>query len=193
MATTNKDLFFQEYRRIFGAISKQKTVEVLSAILDANDNTYKLPIEQLAYLLATAYHETGYDFIPKREYGTKEYFIRRYWTNSKVARWLGNDNSSEAVKYCGRSLVQITGETNYERFGIADNPEKALETETAIRIIFEGMIKGIFTGKKLSDFYYKGKYNYLKARSIINGNDKAFDIASHAENFQMVLNKSIIS
>lgn len=187
------DIFFTEYRRVFGAIKNQKTVEVLSSILIANDEVYKLPAEQLAYLLATAYHETGYDFVPKREYGTAQYFIKRYWTNIKVARRLGNDDSSEAVKYCGRGLVQITGETNYEKFGIADNPDKALETETAVKIIFEGMIKGIFTGKKLGDYYYKKVYNFVKARAIINGNDKALDIALHAENFMIVLNKSTIS
>lgn len=188
----NSTIFFNEYKNKFGAIKLPKTVEVLNAILTANEITYNLPKEELSYLLATAYHETGHDFIPKREYGSAEYFIKRYWTNTKVAKWLGNDNAQEAVKYCGRGLVQITGETNYERFGIADNPDKALETQTSIRIIFEGMIKGIFTGKKLKDYYTANGYNYKGARYIINGKDRAEDIAVYAQKFADILTVSEI-
>lgn len=187
----NRSLFFSLYREQFGAIKKPKTVEVLNAILDANENTYRISAPQLAYLLATAYHETAHDFVPKREYGSAEYFIRRYWLNQKVARWLGNDSAEEAVKYCGRGLVQITGEVNYERFGIADKPDKALDTDISVKIIFEGMIKGIFTGKKLSDYIKPGKpADFLSARYIINGTDKRQLIAGYAEKFLIILDKS---
>lgn len=189
---TNLQTFFTEYRTYFGKISKQQTIDVLSAILEANTAKYNLTLEQLAYLLATAYHETGHDFVPKRELGGATYFIRKYWNNQKVAKWLGNDNSSEAVKYCGRGLVQITGETNYERFGIASNPEMALETGTSIRIIFEGMIKGIFTGKKLSDYNKSIGYDFVNARRIINGVDRANDIAKYANYFLSILKKSTV-
>jgi predicted chitinase len=189
---TNLQTFFTEYRTYFGKISKQQTIDVLSSILEANTAKYNLPLEQLAYLLATAYHETGHDFVPKRELGGSAYFIKKYWTNQRVAKWLGNDDASEAVKYCGRGLVQITGETNYERFGIASNPEMALETGTAIRIIFEGMIKGIFTGKKLSDYNKSIGYDFVNARRIINGVDRAADIAKYANYFLSILKKSTV-
>jgi putative chitinase len=185
----NKDRFFAEYRAKFGRISSQTTVDILSGIIDANKR-YGLTTPQLAYLLATAYHETGHDFVPKREYGSASYFVRRYWTNTKVAKWLGNDSAEEAVKYCGRGLVQITGETNYERFGIADNPDKALEPETAIRIIFDGMVKGIFTGKKLSDYLNDTRQDFYNARRIINGIDRAADIARYAETFKHIIEQA---
>ena len=89
-------------------------------------------------------------------------------------------------------MVQITGETNYERFGIASNPEMALETGTAIRIIFEGMIKGIFTGKKLSDYNKSIGYDFVNARRIINGVDRANDIAKYANYFLSILKKSTV-
>lgn len=189
MSNINFDIFFKEYRINFGSIKSAVTVDNLKLIIQAND-TYKVPINQLAYILATAYHETGHDFVPKYEYGKYEYFVKKYWLNSKVAKWLGNDNAQEAFKYRGRGLVQITGETNYERFGISDNPDLALEINKAIEILYVGMIKGIFTTKKLSDYIDANLYNYELARKIINGNDKAKLIAGYADKFRNILIKS---
>ena len=182
----NYDIFFKEYRIKFGSIKSATTVDNIKLIIEANE-IYGVSLNQLAYILATAYHETGHDFIPKYEYGNYAYFVKRYWLNSKVAKWLGNDTELEAFKYRGRGLVQITGETNYERFGIADNPDKALEIETAIRILYEGMTKGIFTGKKLSDYINTFNYDFIGARRIINGTDKAKLIAGYAEQFRHFL------
>lgn len=46
----------------------------------------------------------------------------------------------------------ITGKDNYKKYGLSDNPDAALEMATAIRILFDGMINGKFTGKRLADF-----------------------------------------
>lgn len=182
----NFDIFFKEYRIAFGSVKSAITVENIKLIIEAAEQ-YAVNLNQLAYLLATAYHETGHDFVPKYEYGKAEYFIRKYWVNSKVAKWLGNDNAQEAFKYRGRGLVQITGETNYERFGIADNPDKALEIETAIEIIYKGMTQGVFTGKKLINYIQGNSYDYISARRIINGTDKAQLIAGYAEKIRLML------
>ena len=187
----NYDIFFKEYRIKFGSIKSTTTVDNIKLIIESQQK-YGVGINSLAYILATAYHETGHDFFPKYEYGNYAYFIKKYWLNSKVAKWLGNDVELEAFKYRGRGLVQVTGETNYERFGIADNPDKALEIETAIRIIYEGMTKGIFTGKKLSDYMDTFKYDFIGARKIINGTDKAKLIAGYAEQFRLILTISEI-
>lgn len=177
---------FERYKKTFGQIKNPKTVEVIERIIKYADYS-GLNEKEIAYVLATAYHETGFDFIPKREFGNAEYFIKKYWTNSKVAKWLGNDSAEEAVKYCGRGLVQITGETNYERFGIANNPEKALEPELAVKILVDGMNCGHFTGKKLRDFINKNETDYINARRIINGTDKANTIAIYANQFCQIL------
>ncbi len=42
------------------------------------------------------------------------------------------------------------------------------------------MLKGSFTGKKLSDYINKSSDHFVEARRIINGNDKAFEIAKIA-------------
>lgn len=181
----NWESFFTDYTKKFGGFSA-KTESAIKAIIQAND-TYKLSIAQLAYLLATAYHETAHDFIPKKEYGSADYFIRRYWNNLKQRVWLGNDTAQEAVKYCGRGLVQITGEVNYEKFGIADDPEKALELAKAIEIIYKGMMGGMFTGKKLSKYINEQSCDFYDARRVINGLDKASLIEGYANGFYRLL------
>ena len=61
----------------------------------------------------------------------------------------GNEKSGDGWHYRGRGPVQITGEANYTKFGRVQNPDMALAPETAIRILFDGMINGGFTGKSL--------------------------------------------
>ena len=178
--------FFNDYRAKFGAIKKPETVTSVTEIVNARER-YGFTLPQLAYLLATAYHETAHDFIPKREYGSAAYFIRKYWENVRQRAWLGNDSADEAVKYCGRGLVQITGEVNYEKFGIADNPDKALELPTAIDIIYRGMRDGTFTGRKISHYINADKTDYYNARRVINGIDKAPLIEGYALAFEKML------
>ncbi len=186
----NWPAFFKQYRERFGSIKNSATVAAITAIVEANKE-YKFDTNQLAYLLATAYHETAHDFIPKREFGSAEYFIRKYWENTKLRAWLGNDSPEEAVKYCGRGLVQITGEVNYEKFGIAQNPDKALELETSIRIIYVGMRDGVFTGRKLSYYVNDERSDYFEARRVINGMDRAAVIADYANGFYQILKSNL--
>ena len=55
--------------------------------------------------------------------------------------------------------MQITWRDNYKRFGdmldidLENNPDLALESETATQIIFEGMILGGFTGRALKHYF----------------------------------------
>jgi putative chitinase len=70
-------------------------------------------------------------------------------TNRAYASRMGNRNekSGDGWHYRGFGLVQITGEANYTKFGCVQNPDMALAP--AIRILFDGMINGAFTGKSL--------------------------------------------
>lgn len=187
----NFNLFFQEYIKIFGSIKSTKTVDNLKLIIAAAAQ-YKASQNQLAYIIATAYHETAHDFIPKYEFGNKEYFVRKYWLNSRVAKWLGNDDALDAFECRGRGLVQITGEDNYIKFGIRDNPDMALEINKAIEILFVGMLQGIFTGKKLSKYINDDICYFISARYVVNGNDRAEKIADYAKKFLFLLKSSEI-
>lgn len=50
-----------------------------------------------------------------------------------------------------------------------------------------GMTEGMFTGRKLSNYFGANKADYVSARSIINGTDKQALIASYAERFEAIL------
>ena len=50
-----------------------------------------------------------------------------------------------------------------------------------------GSKEGWFTGKKLSDYITKTDKNYVRARRIINGTDKAEKIAKEAVVFEAAL------
>jgi hypothetical protein len=49
------------------------------------------------------------------------------------------------------------------------------------------MKKGVFTGKKLSDYINATSKNYFSARRIINGTDRAQDVANYAVIFEKAL------
>ena len=116
----------------------------------------------LAYILATALHETAFTMKPITEYGTMVYLQgKKYWP------------------YIGRGYVQLTWAYNYEKYGIKNSPEKALEPDRAAYIIVDGMEKGIFTGKKLSDYFNSTASDAINARRIVNGTDKAQAIAGY--------------
>lgn len=191
----DKGIFFDEYRKSLGRIRKQSTVDTINAMINRADDE-QTSVTHLAYMFATALHEARdskyiYDFSPIVERGSYAYITKLYWLNKRVRGWLGNDTEAEAWKYRGRGLVQLTGETNYERFGIENNPEAALEPNMAVNIMFEGMKKGMFTGKKLSDYLTRDKKDYYNARRIINGTDRASVIATYAEIFERIISKSI--
>lgn len=179
----NREKFFEGYREAFGSLN-QNQVSGLEFLIDKLENdTFSL--KQTAYILATIHHETGVrrngelqTFQPIKELRERSTSPRR---RNQDRYWL--------TGYYGRGLVQITWDYNYKKFGIADEPDKALEPETAYEITSRGMREGLFTGKKLADFI-NGKADYRNARKIINGLDKADEIADKARKWEAILTDS---
>jgi putative chitinase len=146
-----------------------------------------------AYGFATAFHETAMTMQPIKERGGDAYFHRLYDIEGErpdVAKRLGNLQPGDGVRYAGRGFVQVTGRSNYARFGIDGSPDDALRPDVAAKILVSGMADGMFSGKGLGDYLPAevGKpEQFVAARKIINGVDRAQQIANYALQFQRAL------
>ena len=87
----------------------------------------------------------------------------------------------------------MTGRLNYQKFGIADTPDKALELDTAVHIMVYGMQNGIFTGRKIGTYINETKTDYYNARKVINGLDRATIISEYAIKIESLIRNSKVS
>ena len=191
-------IFFESVRKgILGPTLSPNEVGGCNAIVAACEGW---PISWTAYALASAYHETAGTMQPIKEHGSKNYFMSRYDPSGNkpaIARDLGNTTVGDGAKFAGRGYVQLTGRRNYAKakaelgIDLIANPDRAMDAEVAAQIMRLGMSQGWFTGVDLSDFLpMRGKAmptQYVKARRIINGVDKAQTIAGYASQFQDAL------
>lgn len=131
---------------------------------------------QLAYVLATAYHESAHTMKPVREYGGETYL-----------------KGKKYYPYVGMGYVQLTWDYNYkkasDKLGVnfLKEPKLLLEPKYASPIIIVGMSEGWFTGKKLSDYITLKASDFKGARRIVNGTDKADLIAGYAKEYDEAL------
>lgn len=143
---------------------------------------------RLAYVLATAWHETGRFKWLKEIWGPTS-AQKRYEGRTD----LGNTQPGDGKRFMGRGLVHITGRRNYtdwaKRLGIdiVADPERAEELPIAARILVDGMVEGTFTGRKLQHYINSDGTDFVGARRIVNGTDKAELIAGYAEKFSAAL------
>lgn len=181
--------FFNKIASLFPRMS-QKQKEGVTTVVNA---TRHLPLKQRAYLLATTYHETAMTMQPITEFGGRKYFDK--YDTGDLAKALGNspELDGDGFFFRGRGYVQITGRANYEKAGrklkvdLVNKPDLALVPRIAASIMIQGSVEGWFTGKKLSDYINDTKTDYVNARRIINGVDKAKTIASYATTFEEAL------
>lgn len=184
--------FYQTIRPALGGSISATKFKGMAAIIagflqmDADGKlkgTTKTKLNQLAYILATARHETGSRFEPIKEIRASRSQTRiralqdRYWPSG----------------YYGRGFVQITWKRNYEAFSkilgidLVKNPELALHIDIATEILIIGMVDGVFTGHKLWKYINDDSRDFVGARRIVNGIDKAKEIAYMAVKFANAL------
>jgi putative chitinase len=183
----NRTAFYAAIRPMFGGALTQKQVDGIEALLAATDAQ---PLTIRAYLLSTAFHETAQTMQPITEYGGRKYFDK--YDTGKLAKQLGNTPAADGdgYRYRGRGYVQITGRANYAKAGgkigvdLIGNPDLALQPSIAAAVLVRGCLEGWFTGRKLGD-YLPG--DYVGARRVINGTDRADLIAGYARTFEAAL------
>lgn len=178
----NKAIFYKEIKPLFGTLKTGQVIGTNVKIDYYDDNQDLISISQFAYILATIFHETGQKMTPVIEIG------------KGIGKPYGKMINGKA--YYGRGDVQITWFDNYKRVGVSINqnlvvnPELALVPSISCEIAMKGMVLGWFTGKKLSDYINDSKTDFVNARRIINGTDRAVLIAGYAEKFLKALEKA---
>jgi predicted chitinase len=132
---------------------------------------------QKAYAIATTEHETAGSFQPVRE---------GYYLGGKAAAF---QRSLTYYPYYGRGFVQLTWKRNYQIYSdilgidLVSDPDKALNPNVALFVLVHGLKNGTFTGKRLGDFVKEGRTDFVNARRVINGLDRALDIAEIAKRY----------
>lgn len=186
--------FYDAVRPLFGGKLSQSQVEGINVILRA---THGLHVTHRAYLLATTHHETARTMQPVRETlaKTDDSAIARLesaWARGQL-KWVKTPywrKDRDGKTWLGRGYVQLTHKANYEKASkltgvdLLANPNAAMRPDVAAKILVAGSQQGMFTGKSLSD-YLPG--DYVGARRIINGTDRAADIARLAEGYEAAL------
>lgn len=180
----NRAKFYEIVRKGFGPLT-QSQVDGFNEILDYALNV-RTRRDNLAYLLATVWHETAFTMQPIKEKGSQKYLKgKKYWP------------------YIGRGYVQLTWDYNYkkasQKFGVdfVANPDKVMEKRYALPILFVGMVEGWFTGKGFNDYLdgideddKEDLREYSNARRVINGTDKQVEIGLIALKFENALTQS---
>lgn len=178
----NLPAFYAAVRPVFGGTLTQEQVDGINLILEAFTRYGDGDPRKLAYILATAEHESAHTMQALKETGNaanplptdakvKER-LTKAWKAGKMP-WVKKDYWSGG--WFGRGLVQLTHRDNYDKLGkalgidLVSDPSKALVPEISAAVLVKGMMDGLFTGKKLADF----PSDFHGARAIVNGSDKA--------------------
>lgn len=211
----NAAFFASVRANVFGGSLSQGQVEGLNAVASAFARHGDGDRRKLSYALATKFHEVGPAMVPKIENlnYTSASRIRAVWPSrfktigdavpyvrapQKLANKvygsrpeLGNDHPNDGWTYRGRGDSQITGKGNYAKFGkllgldLVGNPDLVLKVDVAAAILVLGLMRGLFTGRKLAE----GVPDWFAARATVNADGKAngAKIGRYADAFEAAL------
>lgn len=202
----NRDFFFDHIREyLFNGSLRQSQLNGMNAILDKWEaESSKDDDRWLAYMLGTTHHETGRTMQPVRETfaATDDDAIKRLekaWAAGKLP-WVKTPywrRDADGKSWLGRGFVQLTHKANYETLGKAikvdliTDPDRAMDLDTALKVLFVGMRDGLFTTAKLADFFNVSKENWVQARKIINGLESADLVASYAKTYYAAISYTV--
>lgn len=182
----NRPAFYAALRErgsgVFGTSLSKKQFEGVEAILDEAQRR-GTSLFHLAAILAEGYHETGGQMQPVKEtvYASSKdrnpsdaVVISRLEKAFKAGKLPWVKTPYWRGGWFGRGLIQLTHKANYDKFGVTK--QSALDLKTSVRVMFDGMEKGLFTGRKLSDYDVVlfvhppiPSFKYYASRAIVNG------------------------
>jgi predicted chitinase len=176
------------------ALNRADARQAIPAIVAECEKAGVTDRAQIAYVIATAQHETDFrnraeDWHPNVDYRNGQKNPQKTYDNHDNS--LGNKfnqspnanfDNGDGYRFRGRGFVQVTGRDNYTKFSkilgidLVGNPDAVLKPDIAARILVEGMRDGVFrkdpkTREKhsLDIFINDSKRDFTGAREIING------------------------
>lgn len=193
---------------LFPAGLKQFHVDGLKRLLDCWEKYIAQgdpSLQRLAYNLATSWHETANTLAPITERGSQSYF-NKYEPGTPLGRMLGNTERGDGYRFRGEGDVQNTGRRNAgfsskrlnTLFGLnidfVAHPDLRGDPLLSALCLFIGNSEGWWTGKALRQ-YIDDKdevdseeiKEFIAARHVVNGTDKALAIAGEALVFEKAL------
>ena len=202
----DRTIFFAGIRHaVFGGRLSQGQVEGMEAILTRFLARGWSDPRWLAYMLATAHHETGGTMQAVRETfaATDEEAVARLERAFRAGNlptvqtpyWR---RDAAGLSYYGRGLVQITHRENYAKMSrvvgldLVAEPDLALRLDVAATILVVGMTEGLLSGARLADYFAGMKADWTGARKIVNGRDRAEKIAAKAQVFDAAIRLALV-
>lgn len=209
----HRDIFYSSIRNTLfqGRLTKSQ-VEGMENLLDVwSSYMWKAGVAPgvdrsfLAYNLATAFHETAQTMQPIMERGSVAYFDK-YEPGTRIGKMLGNTVKGDGFRFRGQGHVQNTGRRNAikasqeltkimgEEIDLVADPGLRGDPLISALSLFVGNAQGWWTGKKLSDYIddkdeadAEDLREFVKARYVVNGTDKAETIGRYALAFERAL------
>ncbi|HXO28910.1 MAG TPA: hypothetical protein VOA80_16285 [Thermoanaerobaculia bacterium] len=194
--------FLNSYSAVYGQLNDSQSSGLESLLGNIELDLDIADLRWVAYMLATVKLECADTFMPITERGVQSYFDK-YEPGTSIGTSLGNTQPGDGYLFRGRGYVQLTGRTNYGNMSrrlalsgdddLVAHPDAALQADIAYRIMSYGMRRGTFTGKKLGDYINDAGCDYQQARRIINGLNRADDVAGYAASFESSLKSSLLA